>query len=59
MVNKLIARKSVCADCDAKKLVFVKRYNPDKKKIVFTNYKNMQIDCENCKKKQVTHFPKN
>ena len=31
MVNKLIARKSVCADCDAKKLVFVKGYKPDKK----------------------------
>ena len=31
MVNKLIARKSVCANCDAKKLVFVKGYKPDKK----------------------------
>ena len=35
MVNKWIARKSVCADCDAKKSVFVKGYKPDKKKNSF------------------------
>ena len=58
MVNKWIARKSVCADCDAKKSVFVKGYKPDKKKIVFTNCKNMQIYCENCKKNTGNAFPK-
>ena len=59
VVNKSIAPKSVCADCGAKKSVFVKEYKPNKKKkIVFTNYKNMQKYCKNCKKHTGYTFPK-
>ena len=32
VVNKLISQKSVCANCDAKNLVFVKECKPDKTK---------------------------
>ena len=32
VVNKLISQKSVCANCGAKKSVFIKEYKPDKKK---------------------------
>ena len=31
VVNKLIAKKSICADCGSKKSVFVKEYKPNKK----------------------------
>ena len=32
VVNKLISQKSVCANCGAKNLVFVKECKPDKTK---------------------------
>ena len=32
VVNKLMSQISVCADCGAKKSVFVKEYKSDKKK---------------------------
>ena len=35
VVNKLIAQKSGCVDCDSKKSVFEKEYKPDKKKKQF------------------------
>ena len=35
MVDKLIAQKSGCVDCDSKKSVFEKEYKPDKKKKQF------------------------
>ena len=35
LVNKLIAKKSICADCGSKKLVFVNEYKPNKRKYSF------------------------
>ena len=35
VVNKLIAQKSGCVDCDSKKSVFEEEYKPDKKKKQF------------------------
>ena len=35
VVNKLIAQKSGCVDCDSKKSVSEKEYKPDKKKKQF------------------------
>ena len=32
VVNKWIAQKSTCIDCDSKKLDFLKEYKPNKKK---------------------------
>ena len=59
MVNKWIARKSVCADCDAKKSVFVKGYKPDKKKKFSQITKICRFIVKTVKKTQVMHFPKN
>ena len=44
VVNKLIAQKSGCVDCDSKKSVFEKEYKPDKKKkqfLQFTKYAHL------------------
>ena len=35
VVDKLIAQKSGCVDCDSKKSLFEKQYKPDKKKKQF------------------------
>ena len=44
VVNKLIAQKSSCVDCDSKKSAFVKKYKPDKKtNIIFTDYKTCKF----------------
>ena len=40
VVNKLIAQKSICVDCGAKKSVFVKEYKPNKKKKWFSQITN-------------------
>ena len=57
VVSKLISQKSICANCGAKKLVFVKEYKPDKK-IVFTNYKTCIFIVKTVESIQATRFQK-
>ena len=55
VVNKLMSPKSICADCGAKRSVFVKDYNPNKKKNFFSQVRKT---CKIVKNTQVTHFQK-
>ena len=57
VVSKLISQKSICANCGAKKSVFVKEYKPDKKNS-FHKLQNMHIYCENCRKHTGNTFQK-
>ena len=50
--NKTGPQKSMCVDCDSKKPTFLKLV---KIKIVFTNYKSMDIYYKNCKTYWISH----
>ena len=50
LVNLIPQESSKCKTSNARKLVFVKEYKPDKNKKYFTQIRNKEIYCLVCKK---------